>query len=134
MAARDAGMATRMLTPTCRPIIGAAAQPPSPVGKGHPRHLAPVRPPTGELVGRFGRYEILKRQGRWGMSTSPRTRSGAWRSRRSASIRTPPAGCDRAEAAVLPRGADRREALAPNIVTIYDVDRRDGLSYIVMGA
>jgi hypothetical protein len=79
---RDAGMATRMLTADMQAEIqGAAAQASArPAGGKAPARPAPspVHPPMGDLAGRFGRYEILKKLGKGAMetSTSPRSKIG----------------------------------------------------------
>jgi len=138
---RDAGMATRMLTADMQSEIQLKAAQASarPAGKGAPAPPAPVppRPPMGDLVGRFGRYEILKKLGKGAMGDVYLAQDP--KIGRVSALKTIRVDPDAAPQDVIElkqrfyREAQTAGKLShPNIVTIYDVDERDGLSYIVM--
>jgi serine/threonine-protein kinase len=131
-ALREGGMGTQMLSADVQAEIqGAAAQ-----MSARPAS-APRAPQWTELSGRFGRYEIQKKIGKGAMGDVYLVQDP--KIGRVAALKTIRVDPDAAPQEVIElkqrfyREAQTAGKLShPNIVTIYDVDEQEGISFIVM--
>ena len=137
-ALREGGMGTQMLSAELQAELQNAASAASqrPGGVPPPSHTG-VAPPQGDLAGRFGRYEIVKKIGKGAMGEVYLAQDP--KIGRTLALKTIRVDPDAPPQEIIElkqrfyREAQTAGSLShPNIVTIYDVDEVDGLSYIVM--